>query len=224
MSRVKHFKVVSSLPATLEPDSIYYVRVGTGFDLYTTTSSAPVIARPLNTSSSSGDVGRKWTKSIIRNGTNISTGSFYDLYETNKNDGIYSGSWSGWSGSGSNPTIIPYNCKIVKAHIRFSRARFDWRSSAGNLFLDIGCIDHNYNNTFNERILRFEIPSSFSGNDTGTGSYKYTITESDISAMSGSNNFNEGEMIGFLLRGSTSTPGRIYQIDNPFHSLTFEGI
>ena len=57
MSRVKHFKVVSSLPATLEPDSIYYVRLGTGFDLYATTSNSPVIARPINTSSS-GDVGR----------------------------------------------------------------------------------------------------------------------------------------------------------------------
>jgi hypothetical protein len=42
--------------------------------------------------------------------------------------------------------------------------------------------------------------------------------------MSGSNNFNEGEMIGFLLRASTSVPGRIYQISDPFHSLTFEGI
>jgi hypothetical protein len=92
MSRVKHFKVVSALPATLEPDSIYYVRVGTGFDLYTTTSSAPVIARPLNTSSSSGDAGSRFRIGIQRNDDNISSGNFYDLYSGDRNDDINSGS------------------------------------------------------------------------------------------------------------------------------------
>ena len=36
------YKVVSSLPVTLEPDSLYAVRIGTGFDLYVTNSTGTV--------------------------------------------------------------------------------------------------------------------------------------------------------------------------------------
>jgi hypothetical protein len=90
MSRVKHFKVVSSLPATLEPDSIYYVRVGTGFDLYTTTSNTPIIAQPLNISS--GGSLNQFQLQIIKHGTYLSSGSFYNLYHGNKNDYTPSGS------------------------------------------------------------------------------------------------------------------------------------
>lgn len=218
MSRVKHFKIVSSLPATLEPNSIYYVRVGTGFDLYTTTSSSPVIARPLNTSTGSGSGGKDFQYSIKLE-SNIGSGQWYDRYKD-----IHSGHWQGWNKKDSNPMILPYNCKIVKAHINFSKAKFDWRSSAGPIYLDIGFLDHNYNGTFNERILRFEIDGSFTGNDTGNSSFRYILTEDDISAMSGSNNFNEGEMIGCLTRASTYVAGRIYEIENPFHSLTFEEV
>lgn len=36
MDKVQHRKEVSTLPSTLEPDTLYYVRVGAGFDLYLT--------------------------------------------------------------------------------------------------------------------------------------------------------------------------------------------
>lgn len=48
MPTISQFKVVASLPATLAPDAVYYVRVGTGFDIYVTNSSGTVVAYPSN--------------------------------------------------------------------------------------------------------------------------------------------------------------------------------
>ncbi|WEV90007.1 hypothetical protein [Pseudomonas phage PotUPM1] len=48
MPTISQFKVVASLPATLAPDSVYYVRVGTGFDIYVTNSSGTILAYPSN--------------------------------------------------------------------------------------------------------------------------------------------------------------------------------
>jgi hypothetical protein len=47
---VLHHKVVSALPGTLDANSIYYVRVGTGFDLYVTNDSGTIVAYPINSS------------------------------------------------------------------------------------------------------------------------------------------------------------------------------
>ena len=43
-------KFVSALPGTLVANTLYYVRVGTGFDVYLTNSSGTIVAYPLNKS------------------------------------------------------------------------------------------------------------------------------------------------------------------------------
>ncbi|QEY73211.1 hypothetical protein [Pseudomonas denitrificans (nom. rej.)] len=48
MANIKHHKFVASLPTVLEADSIYFVRVGTGFDIYVTNSSGTIVAYPIN--------------------------------------------------------------------------------------------------------------------------------------------------------------------------------
>lgn len=48
MAQVKFHKFVAALPAELEPNAIYYVRVGAGFDIYVTNGSGVVVAYPLN--------------------------------------------------------------------------------------------------------------------------------------------------------------------------------
>ena len=47
MATLKVSKTLSSLPNTLEPDTIYYVRVGVGFDLYVSDDTGQ-IAHKLN--------------------------------------------------------------------------------------------------------------------------------------------------------------------------------
>lgn len=48
MAVIKHHKYVAALPGTLEANSIYYVRAGSGFDIYVTNSSGTLVAYPLN--------------------------------------------------------------------------------------------------------------------------------------------------------------------------------
>lgn len=50
MAGAKLHKVVAALPGVLEANSLYLVRVGTGFTLYATNDSGTVIAYPLNES------------------------------------------------------------------------------------------------------------------------------------------------------------------------------
>lgn len=47
---IKQHKVVVSLPVPLEPDSIYYVRNGGGFDIHVTNNSGVVVGYELNVS------------------------------------------------------------------------------------------------------------------------------------------------------------------------------
>lgn len=51
MSIIQHHKVVASLPSTLEADSVYYVRVGSGVDAYVTNGAGVTAAYPLRPSS-----------------------------------------------------------------------------------------------------------------------------------------------------------------------------
>lgn len=48
MTAISHHKVVASLPDTLEPGSIYYVRTGAGFDIYTTNDKGIIDSYRLN--------------------------------------------------------------------------------------------------------------------------------------------------------------------------------
>lgn len=54
MANIK--KVVAALPATLEPNSVYYVRVGDGFDIYVTDNTGSPQARGLNAQLNQPDV------------------------------------------------------------------------------------------------------------------------------------------------------------------------
>ena len=48
MATIKQEKIVSSLPGSLTANTIYYVKVGAGFDIYVTNNIGTVIATPLN--------------------------------------------------------------------------------------------------------------------------------------------------------------------------------
>ncbi len=50
MAKILHHKVVAALPLPLEPDSIYYVRKGDGFDIHVTNGAGVVTAYSTNTS------------------------------------------------------------------------------------------------------------------------------------------------------------------------------
>lgn len=49
MATLKHHKVVAALPSVLEPNSIYLVRVGSGYEQFVTNGSGTIVAYPMNT-------------------------------------------------------------------------------------------------------------------------------------------------------------------------------
>ena len=159
---------------------------------------------------------------IFRDETNVGSGQFY--YALKSGNHTYpSGNWSGWPGA--KPFIVPFNCEIIRAHINFSYVAFNWRNTPGNIFLDVGFLDHNYNTTFNERILRFEINGSFTGGNSGQSGFRYIVGNGKIVNILGNNQFNEGELIGCLLRtGSPNIEGRINSISHALHEFVFRRI
>lgn len=112
MPTISQFKVVASLPATLAPDAVYYVRVGTGFDIYVTNSSGTVVAYPTNQAVALADL---W--SIPPIGTLVAlwdhlagvtpppTNQSYRWVRLTASDSYNSGVLSGESVSGSAPLV-----------------------------------------------------------------------------------------------------------------------
>lgn len=54
MSAFRAQKVVNALPGALDASTVYFVRVGAGFDIYVTNESGMVVAYPLNAGGGSG--------------------------------------------------------------------------------------------------------------------------------------------------------------------------
>lgn len=48
MSALRASKVVNALPGSLDASTVYFVRIGAGFDIYVTNESGMVVAYPLN--------------------------------------------------------------------------------------------------------------------------------------------------------------------------------
>lgn len=83
MAKVLHHKVVAALPDPLEPDSIYYVRAGVGFDMYITNGSGVVSAYEINQKTSPSPLTDKRTYSAVAAQTDFSItyeGSNVDVY------------------------------------------------------------------------------------------------------------------------------------------------
>ena len=53
MSNIKASKTVNTLPGVLQSSTIYFVRSGTGFDIFVTNESGTIVAYPLNQSGGS---------------------------------------------------------------------------------------------------------------------------------------------------------------------------
>lgn len=154
--------------------------------------------------------------------SSLSSGSFYDNMRAGSHRSA-SGSLNGWSQS--SPMIIPFNCKIDKLFLNFQSISYDWRNTSGNVYLDLGFVNHNHNNVFNERILRFEtLNGQFINGQSDSSGFKYIIEENNIYEMLSNNYFYEGELIGVLQRSDVSIPGRIYNIRQPYIGIQFKEV
>lgn len=149
---------------------------------------------------------------------------------------VYAGTWAGallagasvgYTGSSngyvsSNPLNILFPSRIIKLYVNFRTIEFVTRTTPGNVFLDLGFLDHIYNATMNERILRFEIEGSFVGSSAVDIAYRKETTS--ITNIYKENFFRSGELIGIILRSDVSVPGLITRIRDAYFDLVFEEI
>lgn len=66
MSAFLASKVVNALPAVLVASTVYFVRIGAGFDIYVTNESGMVVAYPLNQSGGGGSGGLTHNQVLAR--------------------------------------------------------------------------------------------------------------------------------------------------------------
>lgn len=71
MEKLRTEKVVGSLPPLLTPNTIYYVRVGSGFDLYVTNSTGIIAGYSLNRNSLKSINVNSGTTGIVRFSYNV---------------------------------------------------------------------------------------------------------------------------------------------------------
>jgi len=151
----------------------------------------------------------------LRTGNNtMSNGGWFDQWPSND----ACGSWSGYASS-CKPFICPENLYIKKVNLVFRKANFDWRSSAGSIFIELGVYTMLYNGASDVARLVMEM-GDFSGSTTPHGTYKYEIE--NFTERVGSNSFNKFDIIGFQLRKDVSFPGAVNSIINPLFQIHLE--
>lgn len=136
MAQLKTHKFVAALPPVLEADAIYFVRAGSGFDLYVTNHSGTIVAYPANSGGASDlpDInparleflGTQWTQnSTSTSGFGRSFGSpagtssvipqsSTNFHELNYSTGATTGGEAGWSR------------QLYEGTLRWSSARAGW--------------------------------------------------------------------------------------------------
>lgn len=131
---------------------------------------------------------------------------------------IACGSYSGF-GTSVQPIIIPFNCSLKNVLLNFRKANFDWRATAGSIFIELGFYSHIYNGASDYCRLGMTLSGSFSGNTTGDGTFKFPIEE--IVARVGTNAFLQNQIIGVQLRKDISREGQIQSLSDPVLQLQF---
>jgi len=157
-----------------------------------------------------------WRVHKTKNGNKqMGNASWFDAYPSMHSTGSYSG-----YNSRAMPFIVPVNCYLDKAIIVFRRARYDWRSSSGNLFLEFGFYTLSYNSHTDHCRLGVELEGSFSGSDSGTDTFKFTVT--DFTERVGSNSFSAQDILGVQFRKDINNPGQIYSMYDPIVYFEFK--
>jgi hypothetical protein len=149
----------------------------------------------------------------------MSNGSFFRVTPGTFSSGSYSGYPSAF------PLKLPFNCKLTNISLIFRLANFDWNATAGNIILGLEIRTHLYNGSsvHSEIIVPF---GNFSGNNTGTDTHKYILTEDDFYYFSGVETINKDELIGvrFIKPDASVGDRRINSFVDIVMKLEFEEV
>jgi hypothetical protein len=150
--------------------------------------------------------------------SSFSNGGFWDTWPAQ----YASGSNSGF-GSACYPFTLPFDCKIVEVNMIFRKANFDFNATAGVILHDIELRDHQYNGSTVDSLITVPF-GSFSGNNTGDSTHKFTIPAADLVFNSGNNVFEKGLILGARFVKSSGGARAIQSFVDPIMQIILEEI
>lgn len=154
---------------------------------------------------------RSFFAEILYSGA-MSNASWFNRHG-NHTSGSYSGWPSGW------PFVVPFGCALTRVLIGLSGASFDYRSSSGNIYIQLAAYTHAYNGTTQAMLIDTTITGSYSGSSFTGQNTKKEITTWTVN--SGSVSFTKHDIIGFQFRKDISKAGQCYNITNSYLLLEF---
>lgn len=155
---------------------------------------------------------RKFNAEIFYANT-LSNGSWFRRAPGDNISGSYSGYPSAY------PFVLPFACTITKVFLNISGAGFDWRSSAGDIFADLGVFTLAYNGSTQIYSAGLTITGSFINGSFAGQSIKRVITS--FETRYGSNSFSENDLIGFMLKKESSRTGQCNNLVGSYLSIEF---
>jgi hypothetical protein len=190
MAVLKVEKVVSALPGTLAPDTIYLVRVGTGFDLYSTDSTGAIAYQ--NNMRGETFAGSRWLFSDFNNTaatgnppftvTALSTGTFTTAPAVA--DALAQG------------TLLLRGSNTANSGVRIATTQ-PWISASGLAFRAIA-----YLPTLATRTLRVGFHDATTSTDAVDGAY-FEVTNLTVVAKTASNSTRTTSGTTFVLTAAT---------------------
>lgn len=129
---------------------------------------------------------------------------------------------SGYTGSNVFPLFFSYSAKLVEAIIIFTSSTFDYRSSAGDIYLGLKLMNQVGNSHSELTTMKLTIPGSFTNTSySNSAGFKARITT--VEQVSGNIIIPVNSLIGVAIADPVGAgPGRITKIGNPYISLIFE--
>jgi len=153
------------------------------------------------------------------NGLNLtmSNGSFFRVTPSTASSGSFSGYPAAF------PFQTPFLCRLSSIVLTFRRANFDWNSTAGEIQFDIETRDHEYNGSsvLNRINVKF---GNFSGNQTGTDTFRYELFSDSFSYVTGTEEIDYARLIGFRFVKSSSGSRAINSFVDLVMKLNFEEV
>lgn len=133
---------------------------------------------------------------------------------------VASGAYAGYPTAA--PILIPFNCTLNSVKLIISGATYNYRSTAGSIFIGLNIFDHMYNGTSQLASVNMEIPGSYTG--TSFTSIDKEVDVTTFTIVAGSLTFAKHALLGILYSMPTSNVGQTSKIVNAYMLLEFKEV
>ena len=132
-----------------------------------------------------------------------------------------SGSFAGYTSC--FPLLVPFLCRLKSLVITFTIANFDWTASAGPVSFDLEFqkILHNGSSVYSVYRVSW---GNYSGSQISYGFNTFSLDSSNFTLISGVDNLQPGDLIGWRFVKSSAPARNINNFQNILLTLNFEEV